>query len=514
MRPAAGCLSSRPAKDTTPHLEENLRALLTQDYPDYEVTFIVEDAGDAACPVIRRAMAACPQTPARLLVAGRAEGCGQKVHNLRTATADLPPEIRHLAFFDSDSRPKPYFGPRGDLQALPAENRRDHGLPLAHPPKADRREPPGLRDQLQRDGRAGPRLAPHGLGRFLGHPSRDVRATEDPRGLGRDAQRRPGGLEPVAPQRLEVRFDPACVLTSPVDFDWAGMLDFVRRQYRITRHYAFRWWLLALAAATVANLAWLVSLGLLAWAMLCASRRSAWLPATALGALYGLGLYRGWAMQGLAAVYSPENLPELRGVRRWHVWASPAVAFVQWLGLIASAFGNRVTWRAIDYRLGADGRVLSQRILARLKNDRIAIALTRTTQSVFCPARPMNILLWDTRQLDVSKDFAGGFGVGMYRGQGGPRDALVRWFYRRDRRPAALLFAHLAAIFARLGHRVQYVVDRPPRGADLYVFNPSLITLDLERQVIARLLAEEPQARVLVVGTAASILPQEFADLA
>ena len=28
----------------------------------------------------------------------------------------------------------------------------------------------------------------------------------------------------------------------------------------------------------------------------------------------------------------------------------------------------------------------------------------------------MNILLWDTRQLDVSKDFAGGFGVGMYRG--------------------------------------------------------------------------------------------------
>ena len=76
-----------------------------------------------------------------------------------------------------------------------------------------------------------------------------------------------------------------------------------------------------------------------------------------------------------------------------------------------------------------------------------------------------------------------------------------------------MLFAHLAAVFARLGHRVQYAVDQPPRGADLYVFNPSLITLDLERQVIARLLAEEPQARVLVVGTTASILPQEFADL-
>ena len=89
--------------------EENLQALLTQDYPDYEVAFIVEDAADPACPVIRRAMAACPQTPARLLVAGQAKDCGQKVHNLRRATAEFSPEIRHLAFFDSDSRPKPYF---------------------------------------------------------------------------------------------------------------------------------------------------------------------------------------------------------------------------------------------------------------------------------------------------------------------------------------------------------------------------------------------------------------------
>ncbi|MEI8375253.1 MAG: radical SAM protein [Planctomycetota bacterium] len=125
----------------------------------------------------------------------------------------------------------------------------------------------------------------------------------------------------------------------------------------------------------------------------------------------------------------------------------------------------------------------------------------------------MKILLWDTHQRDVSKDFAGGFGVGMYRGLGGPRDAIVRSFYRRDRRPAALLFAYLAAVFARLGHGVRYVVDQPPRGADLYVFNPSLITLDLERQVIARLLAEEPKARVLVVGTTASTLSQEFEDL-
>jgi radical SAM superfamily enzyme YgiQ (UPF0313 family) len=122
-------------------------------------------------------------------------------------------------------------------------------------------------------------------------------------------------------------------------------------------------------------------------------------------------------------------------------------------------------------------------------------------------------MLWDTRRNDISKDFAGGFGVGMYRTKGGPRDAIVRWFYRRDRRPVALVYAYLAAAFARLGHQAKYVVDRPPRGADLYVFNPSLITLDLEREVIRQLLADEPGARVLIVGTAASVLPEEFDSL-
>ena len=73
--------------------------------------------------------------------------------------------------------------------------------------------------------------------------------------------------------------------------------------------------------------------------------------------------YRGWAMQGLAAVYSPEHRGELRGVRRWHIAGNPAVGFVQWLGLIASAFGNRIRWRSIDYHLDSTGRVIFKRIV-------------------------------------------------------------------------------------------------------------------------------------------------------
>lgn len=125
----------------------------------------------------------------------------------------------------------------------------------------------------------------------------------------------------------------------------------------------------------------------------------------------------------------------------------------------------------------------------------------------------MQIVLWDTRKLDVSKDFAGGFGVGQYPGGGGLRGRVIRHFYKRDYRPVALNFAYLGAIFRQLGHQVEYALDRPIDGADLYVFNPSLITLALERAVIARVNQRNPRAKVLVTGLVGYTLPEAFEDL-
>lgn len=125
----------------------------------------------------------------------------------------------------------------------------------------------------------------------------------------------------------------------------------------------------------------------------------------------------------------------------------------------------------------------------------------------------MRVVLWDTRRLDVAKDFAGGFGVGQFPARGGWRGRLVRYAFKRDRRPVALAFAYLAAIFRKLGHRVEYSEDRVPAGADLYVFHPALITLSLERAAIERVLRETPQAKILVTGILAHTLPDAFADL-
>jgi ceramide glucosyltransferase len=90
LRPLAG------AEDNT---EANLRSLFEQDYPDFEILMSVHEASDPAADVARRVMAAYPDVPARLIVAGASEYPNAKVWSLRA----LLSESRHELIVMSDS---------------------------------------------------------------------------------------------------------------------------------------------------------------------------------------------------------------------------------------------------------------------------------------------------------------------------------------------------------------------------------------------------------------------------
>jgi anaerobic magnesium-protoporphyrin IX monomethyl ester cyclase len=116
----------------------------------------------------------------------------------------------------------------------------------------------------------------------------------------------------------------------------------------------------------------------------------------------------------------------------------------------------------------------------------------------------MHIVLWDTRHGGAFKDFAGGFGVGQFHGAG-LRAKIIEHFYRRDYRVPSLAYGYLAASLKQLGHSVEYALETMPK-ADVYIFNPALMTLPYEVQAIRRLNQSAPGARVLV--------PEAFAGLA
>ena len=81
-------------------LAANLKALEQQDYPNLRLVFVVEHADDAAIPIIKGLLSG------ELVIAGAAEGRGQKVHNLLAAIDRVPPSDV-WAFADSDGRPDP-----------------------------------------------------------------------------------------------------------------------------------------------------------------------------------------------------------------------------------------------------------------------------------------------------------------------------------------------------------------------------------------------------------------------
>lgn len=345
-----------PCKGLDVALEGNLRALLRQDYHDYEIRFIVESADDPACPLIRRVIAEHPGVAARLVVAGRTTESGQKVHNLRAGTAGLPPQVEYLAFVDSDARPRPEW-----LRLL-----------VARLFKPGMGAVTGYRWFVPARGSIANRLLYSincGVMSLLGRSShyfvwggswgirRDV---FDAIGL-HEAWKGTLSDDLVASRRLRragiaVRFEPACVVASPLDDSMRQMYMFVRRQYLVGRFYVPNWWVFGLCAATLANLAWLSSLIGLGCGLVGGSP-PVWLPAAVAWVLYLLSVHRGLVRQSLVGTHFPERRGELRTAGRFDTWAGPVVGLVNWLGMLGSLFGRHITWRGITYRVSPGGQI-------------------------------------------------------------------------------------------------------------------------------------------------------------
>jgi ceramide glucosyltransferase len=86
---------------------ENFSSFCSQDYPDYEILFAVNDESDIAVPLIRQIMAEFPQRRIRLFTSAENLGANRKVNKL----AMLVREARHdvLILTDGDVRVGPHY---------------------------------------------------------------------------------------------------------------------------------------------------------------------------------------------------------------------------------------------------------------------------------------------------------------------------------------------------------------------------------------------------------------------
>jgi len=96
-----------PAHGAIPRLDECLRSICAQDYPEIQVVFGLHAPDDEARPIIERVMAAFPALKTTLVIDGRRLGTNPKNANL----ANMLPAARHdiLVMVDADVLVQPDF---------------------------------------------------------------------------------------------------------------------------------------------------------------------------------------------------------------------------------------------------------------------------------------------------------------------------------------------------------------------------------------------------------------------
>jgi hypothetical protein len=340
-----------PCKGVEDYFDDTVRGLLAQDYPHYSVTFVVESPADAAYHRLTRLVRE-HDLPARVIVAGEARGCGQKVHNLIAATARMPADVEVVAFADSDAVPD-----AGWLRRLVY-------------PLHDRR----------RGAVTGYRWFVPAVGNWPGIVLTAMNASiamlcgNHPFNViwgGGWAIRRPlferllddgywqGALTEDLPATVMLRrigariaYAPGCLVASPIDCSWPWLLAFGRRQYMLLRVYMPGLWAVFVASAVLSQLTFWGGLAALAFGELGSWR----LPVAAvLVAIYVSNSARAVLRQRTVARRFPPSDRAQWWAAILDVFTHPLLNLGHLISL-ASSVGNTVTWRGIRYRLHGPNR--------------------------------------------------------------------------------------------------------------------------------------------------------------
>lgn len=342
-----------PCRGLDQNLRENLRALFHQDYPSYEIIFVADRKDDPALAVIeevRREMSALSNVTSRLLVAGAAKGCGQKVHNLRAAVPLVDAASEVLVFVDSDAPPRTNWlrslvAPLVDERVGAAT-----GYRWFIPAKG------GLASTLRSVWNASiaSALGEDGNKNFCWGGSTAIRretferanVMEEWEGAASDDF---ALMRALRRAQLPIHFVPNCLTASHEDCGWRELLEFTTRQLKITRVYAPHFWRIVL----ISNLLFvIIFFGGIALTITRAALGLSFIAALALiVTIYVLGSLKAYLRWRAVQLPLAQYRVQLQRDRIAHLFLWPLASVIYLYNALAALFSRRINWRGITYEL-------------------------------------------------------------------------------------------------------------------------------------------------------------------
>ena len=336
-----------PGRGVEPGLANNLRTLLTQDYPRYEVLFVFDSPEDPATRVVAELISKSA-VAAKTIIAGPATDSGQKVHNLRIAVGEVDSQSEVLVFVDTDARPardwlKLLVAPLAD-ETLGASTGYRWFIP-------DRG---GIASRLRSVWNASIASALGGdmAKNFCWGGSTAIRRTTFAK-LGMDERWRGSVSDDftlthvLKEAKLPIHFTPNCLVASVGDCDFKELLEFTTRQIKITRVYAPQLWLPLLLGSALFAIAFFGGIILL---ILSIPSPSPALPLILL-ILFTLGAIKSfirWRVIFIPLIgYRDALMRDLPA----HIFLWPFASLLYLYNGIAAGFSRRIKWRGITYEL-------------------------------------------------------------------------------------------------------------------------------------------------------------------
>ena len=338
-----------PCKGMDNELRENLRALISQDYPDYEIVFVVDDETDAAVPVIREIISNYSR-PSKLVIAPKTIGSSQKVENLRAAVLHAPEASEVFVFVDSDARPGRHWL-RGLTAPLSDEK---VGAATGYRWFISRKSNLASEMLSVWNASIASSLGPNLKSNFCWGGSTAIRRNVfeklDIRGRWQGALSDDFTLTRVIKEAgMSVFFVPRALTASSENCTFKGLVEFTTRQMKITRVYSPDLWIAAFIGSGIFNLVFIWGMAVIVHRLFYGGR--IWPPAAALVLVSAFSIGKSWLRLKAVKLVLKEHQAELKRQSPWQntLWAlSPALFF---FNAAAAGLSRIITWRGITYEL-------------------------------------------------------------------------------------------------------------------------------------------------------------------
>ena len=345
-----------PIKGVDDDTHLNIQALLNQEYPEYRLIFAVESDEDPVVGILEKL--ATEDSRIEIVVAGLATNRGQKVHNQLAAVERTTERDEVLVFIDADAQPNAMW-----LQHMAAPlTRPEIGAATGYRYYVPVTEHTANKIVSVLNAQVAALLGPYrrtlAWGGSMALRRKDFYAF-GLHGMWQHALSDDYVLSYCVKTRAKskVHFVAQCLVASEANFNWASLMEFAVRQYRITKVCALGVWFLAVGGAMI----FLTALGYTFFN----SVYGVWMhvsgntPAFSgyehlkqiamFAVLYGMSALRGYFLVRGGETLLPEHRRAIQSTMFWATVGMPWCYLVNFLALAGSAVGRTIVWRGIAY---------------------------------------------------------------------------------------------------------------------------------------------------------------------